>query len=122
MWFALAVLAVLFLAYHIKKFRHPKDFPPGPRFPLPLVGDGYVMGSDITKGFYDLRKKYGDMVGLFLGKQRSVALFDADTIIEALAMDEISGRGNFGDDIMEKVQGAPGRYVYQLITYLLLFS
>ena len=109
MWFAIAVLVVLLLLYHFKSTQQPKDFPPGPRFPLPLIGDGYALGSDITKGLHKLREKYGDIVGLFLGKQRAVALFDADTIIEALAMDEFSGRGNFGEDIIEKVQGAPAR-------------
>ena len=109
MWLAVTILAILLLALHIRKYSQPKDFPPGPRLPLPLIGDGYVMGTDLTKGFFNLRDKYGDMVGLFLGKQRAVALFDPDTIVEAMAMDDISGRGTFGDDIMEQVQGAPGR-------------
>ena len=109
MWFAFGILAIVLLALHVKKYRQPKMFPPGPRFPFPLIGDGYLMGTDLTRGFFNLREKYGDIVGMFLGTQRTVVLFNADTIIEAMAKDEISGRGGFAEDMLERVQGAPGR-------------
>ena len=95
MWLAIGLIVVLLLIHHLWKFRHPKNFPPGPRFPLPLIGDSYVMGTDLTKGTFKLREKYGDMVGLFFGSSKAVFMFDHDTIVEALAMDEMSGRGNF---------------------------
>ena len=34
--------------------RHPPNFPPGPRLPLPLIGDAYVLGKDVTQGFRKL--------------------------------------------------------------------
>jgi hypothetical protein len=30
--------------------RHPDRFPPGPRFPLPFIGDGYILGRDMAQG------------------------------------------------------------------------
>ena len=111
MWLAIAVIVVLLVIHHFRKFRYPKNFPPGPRFPLPFIGDGYVMGQDLTKGTHALREKYGDIVGLFFGGTPSVFIFDYDTITEAMAMEEMSGRGNFVQGLMEEVQGAPARYI-----------
>ena len=52
LYFAVAV--VLFAVYHYKKFSQPANFPPGPRFPLPVIGDAWVMGTDMTAGFNNL--------------------------------------------------------------------
>ena len=100
-------LLILLTVYHIKKSRLPKDFPPGPRFPLPFVGDGYILGSDVTTGFQKLREKYGETFGLFIGSKKAVVLYDPELIIKAMAMDEIAGRGNLGDAILERAQGGP---------------
>ena len=90
---ALIALVVGLATYWFMSTRHPKNFPPGPRFPLPFVGDSYVIGNvDIGTGVLQLQKKYGDVIGMFIGSQRSVFLCDYDIIKEALSKDEVSGR------------------------------
>ncbi len=62
--------------------RHPKGFPDGPRLPLPIVGDGLLVGSNFIEGFERLRQKYGEVVGLYMGPFRSVIVSDYDLIQE----------------------------------------
>ena len=54
---SLLVFCVILIGFwYWKSFSHPKDYPPGPRLPLPFVGDGYVLGSDLDTGFKNLSK------------------------------------------------------------------
>ncbi len=103
----LAILAVSW--WFLVATRHPKNFPPGPRwvrqrrrdrrhpwvaldtlfsrpfffrFSLPVIGNSLAIGSDLGQGFEKLRKKYGDMVGLYLGPDRAVVVSDFDLIQE----------------------------------------
>ncbi len=62
--------------------RHPKGFPDGPRFPLPILGDILAVGGNFEEGFESLRQKYGDAVGLYFGRYRSVIVSDFDLIQE----------------------------------------
>ncbi len=55
LWLVL-VLSGLSLWWFRSK-RLPPDFPPGPRFPLPLVGDAFALGRDVTQGFKKLAEK-----------------------------------------------------------------
>ena len=73
-------LLVLIPLWYLKTFQHPNHFPPGPRRPLPILGDGYILGSDMFKGFQKLQKRYGDIFGLWLGSQRTVVVSDFDTL------------------------------------------
>ena len=93
---AIIFLIVLFLGtlwYYVKSFKHPKDFPPGPRLPLPIMGDAYILGEDFASGFSSLIRKYGKTVGLWLGSNRTVAISDFDTLKEILNLNEASDRG-----------------------------
>jgi len=45
---SLFILFLLVAVLWFRSKRHPKNFPPGPRFPLPLIGDAWVLGSDVT--------------------------------------------------------------------------
>ncbi len=58
LWISAAVAGGLWLYCWSASRRHPPDFPPGPRLPLPLIGDAYVLGKDVTSGFRKLSKKY----------------------------------------------------------------
>jgi hypothetical protein len=95
------ILSILFLAistilwYKRKKifFQYPDNFPPGPRFPLPIAGDGYAF-KNIPEGFESLHKKYGKIVGLNLGGVPTVSIADYDLIQEAFDKDDFSGRPN----------------------------
>ncbi len=51
----LALLASLWLL--ALRRRHPPGFPPGPRAPLPLIGDLAAVGNNLTEGFEALARK-----------------------------------------------------------------
>ena len=40
--------------------RLPSSFPPGPRFPLPFIGDTIYLGSNIVTGLKKLKNEFGD--------------------------------------------------------------
>ena len=71
---------------------HPKKFPPGPRKPLPLVGDAYILGADMDKGFQALQEKFGNVVGFWLGLQRAILVSDFDLMQVMLNKLEFSDR------------------------------
>ena len=85
-------LLVLAIVLYIKSWKHPKNFPPGPRFPVPLLGDGYVIGTKFSDGFSSLIKKYGKSVGLWLGPTRTVLIADFDTLQDILNLHETAVR------------------------------
>lgn len=57
MWDVILALAIGFAIYWYFSTKHPSKFPPGPRFPLPIVGDAYVLGEDVVEGFDTLCRK-----------------------------------------------------------------
>ena len=65
------IAIILGVCYWKFSHRHPKKFPPGPRYPVPLFGDAYVLGSDLNEGFKILYEKYGKVCGFWLGSQRA---------------------------------------------------
>ncbi len=50
MLFWITVLSGLWLVYWYKATRVPKNFPPGPRYPLPVLGDLHLLGSNLQNG------------------------------------------------------------------------
>ena len=58
--------------------RLPKDFPPGPRFPIPILGDNLSLGDNITMGIANLTEKYGNIVGMWMGPLKTVIISDFD--------------------------------------------
>ena len=78
----LIVLLLTFLAlvWYVKSSQHPKNFPPGPRFPLPLIGDAYHFGSDISGGLSKMTKKYGKISGMWIGGERAVIVILQDLL------------------------------------------
>lgn len=81
------------LLWYIKSCKHPKHFPPGPRVPLPLLGDAYILGDDFHIGFIALIKKYGKTVGFWLGEHRTILISDFETLQTVLNLNEASDRG-----------------------------
>lgn len=57
MWLLVLCGVFCLVMYWYRSTRLPDSFPPGPRRPLPVMGDAYVMGEDIVDGFEQLCKK-----------------------------------------------------------------
>ena len=71
--------------YFKKTSRHPNDFPPGPRLPLPILGDSYKLGiKNLEFGCQSLIKQYGKIVGLWLGPDRAVVISDFEVLQDIL--------------------------------------
>ena len=90
----LIFLCFLGIFWYWKSSKHPESFPPGPRRPLPIIGDGYVLGGDLAKGLGQLKNTYGNIFGLWLGKQRCVCVADFEVLQELLNRSEASNRQN----------------------------
>ena len=77
--FLLVIVSVIaFVAYWRSVTRMPDSFPPGPKFPLPVVGDAYMLGGNVIEGFSKLGQQYGNIYGLYMGPQRTVIINDYD--------------------------------------------
>lgn len=127
MFVALAVLAGALLFYVFFVAKRPKDYPPGPMFRLPLIGQGLYLGGDQMAGYERLRKKYeyqsqstdqgndqglhspryGPIFSLELGPFNGVAVADLDVLEEMFAGDEFNHRGDiselFGNNFMARL-------------------
>ncbi len=88
----LLLLIVLWCAWWYKVTRVPKNFPPGPRFPLPVIGDLHLFGGNIYMGFRKFRKRYGDIYGFSMGPRKVVALSTYELIQEAFSKPVFAGR------------------------------
>ena len=53
---------------------------------LPIIGDSYVLGSNVFEGMYDLSKKYGSTCGLWMGPARAVLFTDFDEVNSRLGL------------------------------------
>ena len=92
----LVVLMFVFsLFWYMKSWKHPKKFPPGPKFPIPIFGDGYVLGKDLPKGLSRLCAKYGKVCGIWLGSTRAVVVSDFDVLNDILNKSEAANRQEF---------------------------
>jgi len=90
------IFFVLLLWLHFYSTRHPKNFPPHPRFTLPLLGDTLSVGKDTNEGFKRMHKTLGPIFGLWLGPIRAVVVSDFDMITEAGAKSELIDRPYLG--------------------------
>jgi len=89
----LVVFAVFLLVLrYALSWAHPKGFAPGPRLPLPVVGDAYRFGNDLFGGIDSLQSRYGNVVGFWLGSQRCIAVFDHEILVNILSKSEFSDR------------------------------
>ena len=86
------IAIILGVCYWKFSHRHPKKFPPGPRSPVPLFGDAYVLGSDLNEGFKLLYEKYGKVCGFWLGSKRTVFVADFDLLQDILNKSELANR------------------------------
>ena len=59
---------------------------------MPILGDAYILGNDLEKGFKNLTLKHGKICGLWLGPQRAVVVSDFEILQEMLNKPETSDR------------------------------
>ncbi len=89
----LIFLGILLVWWYKKKvWGYPANFPPGPRFPLPFLGDALSLGLDVPVGLAKLHKKYGDVVGFMMAHHPAISIADFDTLQKTMATDEFSHR------------------------------
>ena len=69
---------VLSFIWYIISISHPKKFPPGPRIPLPLIGDGYKLGmvshkmSIITIIYISIRYEGGLIISVIFSNFHNI--------------------------------------------------
>ena len=57
-----------------------------------FLGDAYILGNDLEKGFTNLSLKYGKICGFWLATQRAVLIADFEILQEILNKTEASDR------------------------------
>lgn len=77
----IALLFLILAIYWWLSVKHPKKFPPGPRLPLPGIGDALSLRGNVVTGTEHLRKIYGNVVGMWTGPYRSVYIHDFDILM-----------------------------------------
>ncbi|KAM9854720.1 cytochrome P450 2F2-like [Aulostomus maculatus] len=82
---ALVFLALCLLFICVQSiFRRPKSFPPGPT-PLPFLGNILCLSlKNPLDDFEQLRKQYGNVYSLYLGKRPAVVISGLQALKEAL--------------------------------------
>ncbi|KAI5617280.1 cytochrome P450, family 2, subfamily X, polypeptide 9, partial [Silurus asotus] len=84
----------LFLIFHLVRIQRPKNFPPGPQ-PLPIFGSLFDINiKNPLKDFKMFAERYGNVYGLYLGRNPAVVLNGFKVIKEALVTKsaDFSGR------------------------------
>ena len=87
----LYILIFILLHILISLFSKKKNFPNGPRR-FPLIGSLFSVGFNLKVAFNNWRKKYGPIVGFYLGEQRCILINDFDMLNEAFKDDRFCGR------------------------------
>lgn len=90
--FLLALLAY-FLLTRLASKRKYSDFPgPSPFLSLPIIGHGYLLGSDPLAKLIEFRRRYGDVFRLDIGNQPTIFLGTNNLMAEAFRKEAFSGR------------------------------
>lgn len=79
----LSVITIVFALLFLSS-RKPRGIPPGPQLTLPVIGDILVFkDGDILRTFQKLRKQYGDIFSLYLGRELTVVVNGYDLLQKA---------------------------------------
>ena len=68
-----------------------------------FVGDGYILGSALEKGFKNLTLKYGKICGLWLGPNRAVVVADFEILQDLLNRSETADRHSWPPEVVGKL-------------------
>ena len=74
---------LLAVFWYLKIFVRPKGFPPGP-FPLPIIGNIHLLGSEPHKVCMKLSRQFGDVFSLYFGGYKVVIVSCIDAAKESL--------------------------------------
>ena len=86
------VFVIIFsIVWFIKTCQHPEEGP-GPRLPLPFMGDSYTLGKNLDIGLSKLTKKFGSYVGFWLGPDRTILISDFEVLKDVLGQSSSSNR------------------------------
>ncbi|XP_046568798.1 cytochrome P450 2C23-like [Haliotis rubra] len=64
-------------------FRRPPGTPPGPGFPLPLLGHLLSIGKDPKKKFREWHKQYGDIFSVYIGNRLVIVMNGYEVLKDA---------------------------------------
>ena len=87
-----AITTILVIVWGLFSTRHPRNFLPGPRAPLPLMGDSYVLGKKLDVGFTNLTRQYGKFVGMWMGPDRTAVISDFEVLQDILSKNGTENR------------------------------
>ena len=90
----MASIFLVFWWWITKDRSYPDNFPPGPRLPLPVIGDAWCLGADVCKGSNQLIAKYGPIVGIKSGEALNVFVASYDLIQEACGKEDFTARAD----------------------------
>ncbi|XP_061578226.1 cytochrome P450 2F2-like isoform X2 [Cololabis saira] len=103
----LLLLFVSFMILQLKP-RRPKNFPPGPPV-LPILGNLLHLSSDNPlKDFERLKKSYGDVYSLFIGKKPAVVINGLKAMKEAIVIKATDFAGRPQDLYINHASGNKG--------------
>ena len=95
----LSILVGLFIAalsfyYYNYVWIYPANFPAGPRFPLPIIGDVWSLSKKLSplQIIEEMHRKYGPIVGFAMGSKLCVSLSDYDVVAKYFSKAEFSQR------------------------------
>ncbi|TRY77176.1 hypothetical protein TCAL_10934 [Tigriopus californicus] len=90
------VVIGLLLYWSLKKFMKPRNFPPGPPS-IPILGSLPFMPKEaMATGilWQHFKSRYGKVMGMMIGDQPVIGIYDFDLIKEAYSKEEFSARPN----------------------------
>ncbi len=91
-FFVLTVVVVILLRKYLRDLKY-RDFDgPSPFLSLPLIGHGYLLGSDVASKLTEYQKKYGDIFRFDIGAYPTVILCTQELVAEAFRKEAFSGR------------------------------
>ncbi len=91
--FLACLLLLAVLARKLLRDLKYSSFPgPSPFLSLPLIGHGYLLGSDVAEKLSECQRKYGDVFRFDVGAFPSIFLCSHEAVAEAFRKEAFSGR------------------------------
>ncbi len=93
MYQIIPTIVILFILWVYKRTQKPKDFPPGPPR-VPVLGSvPFLKGNNFLQNIIDLKSRFGDFYGLYLGNQPTIVISDLAIAKEVFSKEETAARG-----------------------------